>query len=462
MINGHNAHKKGGDILSSGVKADLLPANSLAVEISLENNAKDQQFAANKKMVAESTGLLAEVHGSERFLTLANSHFIQWDKAMDAGCKGPDGSPLIVTPDMKPLLRDGWGWKIIRAEAEKTWPNLPSFASMAMNSHNSNQIATNELECMMQLADLYQAGMKMDDAIMAVQASAPACKAYLQDVAYFCKMFGGGSTFPLLKCLDHFCTWAFLSTVVCVLVSFFCLLGDTYVLCFLLPQSSSGKTSGHSLLVVEEMMNHLSYFDFRITGHSMALTRVAIAATILTSKKSQDGISKLIYKSDFDKLRAKEATMKLDETLTSLWAEAQRVDKDLGYPAFGKACCNMVLHLLQKQKLAKRETFESFEDIMKDFENNLVGGATGANLSQQPAQTQSQPSEPSAVKDLVNRTPVEVAKLQNSHIKAGDRCLACTLFVFCHGFTVTNLCSITCTQKTFCFGTPTSLQVFSS
>ena len=48
MINGHNAHKKGGDILSSGVKADLLPANSLAVEISLENNAKDQQFAANK------------------------------------------------------------------------------------------------------------------------------------------------------------------------------------------------------------------------------------------------------------------------------------------------------------------------------------------------------------------------------------------------------------------------------
>ena len=175
-------------------------------------------------------------------------------------------------------------------------------------------------------------------------------------------------------------------------------------------------------------MNHLSYFDFRVTGHSMALTRVAIAATILTSKKSQDGISKLIYKSDFDKLRAKEATMKLDETLTSLWAEAQRVDKDLGYPAFGKACCNMVLHLLQKQKLAKRETFESFEDIMKDFENNLVGGATGANLSQQPAQTQSQPSEPSAVKDLVNRTPVEVAKLQNSHIKAGDRCLACTLF----------------------------------
>ena len=252
MINGHNAHKKGGDILSSGVKADLLPANSLAVEISLENNAKDQQFAANKKMVAESTGLLAEVHGSERFLTLANSHFIQWDKAMDAGCKGPDGSPLIVTPDMKPLLRDGWGWKIIRAEAEKTWPNLPSFASMAMNSHNSNQIATNELECMMQLADLYQAGMKMDDAIMAVQASAPACKAYLQDVAYFCKMFGGGSTFPLLKCLDHFAPGHFCPLWFVFWFHFFVYLGTHMYFVFCSHKAAQARLQGTACLLLKK------------------------------------------------------------------------------------------------------------------------------------------------------------------------------------------------------------------
>lgn len=80
---------------------------------------------------------------------------------------------------------------------------------MAMNSHNTNQITSNELEAMMQLADLYQAGMKMDEAILAVEHSSPACKKYMQDVAYFCKMYSGGESFPLLQCLDSFCNLAF-------------------------------------------------------------------------------------------------------------------------------------------------------------------------------------------------------------------------------------------------------------
>lgn len=69
--------------------------------------------------------------------------------------------------------------------------------------------------------------------------------------------------------------------------------------------SAQGKSSGHSVLVGEEMMNHLAMYDFKITGKTLALTRIALAATILTSKKSQDGISKLIYKSDLDKMEGK-------------------------------------------------------------------------------------------------------------------------------------------------------------
>lgn len=78
-----------------------------------------KQFKLNKKMVADSNGLLAPLGGDERFLTLANSHFVQWARAMDHGCKGPDGNPLTVTPDMKPLLREGWQWRIISGESEK-------------------------------------------------------------------------------------------------------------------------------------------------------------------------------------------------------------------------------------------------------------------------------------------------------------------------------------------------------
>ena len=97
---------------------------------------------------------------------------------------------------------------MIRAEAAKLWPKLPAFAAMAMTSSNSVQVASNELECMMQLADLYESGMTMEDAIRQLQQAAPHCKSYLKDVAYFCQKFGGGTGFGLLHCLDAYCTSA--------------------------------------------------------------------------------------------------------------------------------------------------------------------------------------------------------------------------------------------------------------
>lgn len=208
LINPFNAHRKGAEILDSGLKADLLPPNSLAIEISRDVAKKDSQLGANKRMVDEAGGLLASVRGDERFLTLANSHFVQWAKAMELGCKKPDGSQMVLSVDMKPLLTEGWQWQVISHEAEQIWPTLPGFASMAMNSHNTNQIASNELECMLQLAALYEEGLKLDDAVLAVQHAAPSCKKYLGDVAYFCRMFSGGKKFPLLLCLDHLCTTA--------------------------------------------------------------------------------------------------------------------------------------------------------------------------------------------------------------------------------------------------------------
>lgn len=216
MINAFNCHQKGANIIAGGVKPELLPPNSLAVEMALESSAKSFQIAANKKMILEAKGLLAPLRGDERFCTLANSHFVQWARALDHGCQGPDGNQLTPPLDMKPLLGNGWSWKVISSEAERLFPTLPAFAAMAMNSHNSTQIASNELECMMQLGELYSGGMKLDDAVKTVQNSAPACKKYLDDVGYFCKMYTGGESFPLLKCLDTFCTLSFPICFVCV------------------------------------------------------------------------------------------------------------------------------------------------------------------------------------------------------------------------------------------------------
>ncbi|CAL1135362.1 unnamed protein product [Cladocopium goreaui] len=405
MVNAYNAHRKGHDILQAGVKAELLPPNSLALEVATDSKLKESQFKLNRKMVAGSNGLLAPIRGDERFLTLANSHFVQWARAMDNGCKGPDGNILIVSSDMKPLLKEGWSWRIISGEAEKLWPQLPAFAAMAMNSHNTNQITSNGLECMMQLADLYQAGMKMDEAILAVEHSSPSCKNYLKDVAYFCKMYCGGQNFPLLQCLDHFCRFV------------------SGALCFTLALQLAGKSSGHFLLIGEEMMNHLAFYNFKIPGQSMALTRVALAACMLSSRKHQDNISKLVYKSDFDKMKGKDTTKKLDEILHTLWTEAQdqKHEKSLAFNAFGTACVRMVLHLLQKEKAAKQDTFESFQEIVQKFQDDLSGGGVPAPPAAPPVLATSSAGSSKGVQDLVNCSSKEIALVQNSHIKVGER-----------------------------------------
>ena len=151
----------------------------------------------------------------------------------------------------------------------------------------------------------------------------------------------------------------------------------------------------------------------------MNFTRIALAATILSSKRSQDGISKLIYKSDFDKMRGKDTTQKLDEMLATMWPEAVKVQPK-GYICFGKACVNMILHLLQKEKLAKSEQYNAFTDIVTEFQQELTGQAP---LVAHPAASKD-PSSSTSVEDLVNCSGKDIAKMQNSHITVGKRYLA--------------------------------------
>lgn len=53
MLNAWSCHRKGSDILAGGIKADLLPPNSLAVEIAIDEKTKSTQILANEKMIQE-------------------------------------------------------------------------------------------------------------------------------------------------------------------------------------------------------------------------------------------------------------------------------------------------------------------------------------------------------------------------------------------------------------------------
>ena len=133
----------------------------------------------------------------------------------------------------------------------------------------------------------------------------------------------------------------------------------------------------------------------------MALTRVALAATMLSSKRHQDGISKLVYKSAFDKLKSKETTRRLDEVLGTLWDQARHAQPDLGHMCWCTAAVRMVLHLLGKEKIAKQEVFESFEQIAQVFSADLQAGLV--TLQAQPVQSElADTSSAPSVKNLLN------------------------------------------------------------
>ena len=173
------------------------------------------------------------------------------------------------------------------------------------------------------------------------------------------------------------------------------------------------------------MMNHLAHYDFKISGQTMVLTRFALAACILTSRKHQDGISKLIYKSDLDKLKNKDSTRKLDDMLHSLWTEAQKVSNtELAYIAFGKAAVRMTLHALSKQKIAKQESYDSFEENVEKFQADLLS-TPSSTVKATSASAVS--TDETSVQDLVNCSSQTVALFQNNHIKLNEKHPGCKL-----------------------------------
>ena len=122
----------------------------------------------------------------------------------------------------------------------------------------------------------------------------------------------------------------------------------------------------------------------------------------------------------------------MDGVLSSLWDQVNQSNPDWGYMCWCTAAVRMVLHILQKEKIAKQDSFESFEQIVQHFADDLQ--AAPVSLQTQPA-----PSEPfgsstgPVVKDMVKASNKEVALFQNSHIKLGEKQLVCNLHFLKNG-----------------------------
>ena len=168
-------------------------------------------------------------------------------------------------------------------------------------------------------------------------------------------------------------------------------------------------------------MNLLAYYNFKLPGCQLNFLLIALLATILSSKRHQDGISRLVFKSDFDKLKGKISTKTMEDLLAKGWQSCQKAaDLVLGEMCFGRFCVRVALYALQKEKHARDGfCFESFQAIVEELSMELENSAGAPTSSAVDAKD----GEALKVKDLVQADPNEVAMLQNDHIIVGKNYL---------------------------------------
>lgn len=385
MVNPYDVHKKGENVCNTGLKRALLAASSLCIELARDPATRKDQVAKNQALFDKASGLLGQVQGQEAYLTLGCSHWVMFCRAMEQGALGPNGDKLHVPSELKGLLNEGWAWVVLKPEVEEAFPSFPSWAAASLNSSNANAKVTSELEAMLELANLLKQGKSSADAVEAVKAGLPACGPYLVDIVHFVKLYAGGDQFPLLQLMKDFCT-----------------------------------KYGPSILVGSDMMHQLSHYDFRMDNNRLPMTRAALLCCMLTSKKCENGLSRLLYKSDLHKLKGvlKAKTQNMEEILKQAWQECQKMNTDNGKMAWGKLGCRLVLHILGKEKHSRDPPFESVQDIVERFglELQAPGGQPGAAASKTEA---GQPSEGPEVKDLLNASKHDLALLDNPHLKLG-------------------------------------------
>lgn len=208
MCNPFDCHFKGEKILTTGLKAALLPANSVAIEMSQNPSTRQLQIQKNKDLSANSQNMLAPVSGKERYLTLGCSHFVQYCRALQGQALSPQGEKLHMPLELESVTQNGWQWCVISCRVEEALPGFPRFCQLSLNSSNTTALASTELQTMLQIAKLLEGGVSVQNALMSVKAGEPACGPYLQDVAHYVMMFGGGPTMPLLRHLHAFSAMA--------------------------------------------------------------------------------------------------------------------------------------------------------------------------------------------------------------------------------------------------------------
>ncbi|CAE7497232.1 unnamed protein product, partial [Symbiodinium sp. CCMP2592] len=342
-LNGAQVHKTGAQVQSVGFSSMELK-RSVCMEISTDRALSQKAFSFNKRQVDMNGGLLAEVRGDERYMSLACSHFTAFCRACIAACPSDqetvsDNGKLTLqrlSTDFRQAVDNGWEWLVLSAEVDAVLPSLASFVQEVMNAAQGVARTAGELELAMAMVTraklLAEQGLCIDWDVVQADVAATVPDASPQTVAacgLFCRFYAGGTEAPLLKFLHDF-----------------------------------SLKYGASKRLGEEFMSTVAGLRFAGQERSHAFARAAMIATNLTATKVVDGVARLLNKSDVSRLCAKgmEAS-----------ARAKAVE------CFGRLMVRSTLFMCKKEK-SGQDGIEhgSLANLLTLYEHEMGGKSAGA------------------------------------------------------------------------------------
>ncbi|CAE7026703.1 unnamed protein product [Symbiodinium sp. CCMP2592] len=359
-LNGAQVHKTGAQVQSVGFSSMELK-RSVCMEISTDRAVSQKAFSFNKRQVDMNAGLLAEVRGDERYMSLACSHFTAFCRACIAAC--PSDQETVSDNGKLTLQR--------------------------LSTDFRQAVDNGELELAMAMVTraklLAEQGLCIDWDVVQADVAGTVPDASPQTVAacgLFCRFYAGGTEAPLLKFLHDF-----------------------------------SLKYGASKRLGEEFMSTVAGLRFAGQERSHAFARAAMIATNLTATKVVDGVARLLNKSDVSRLCAKgmeDAVKDWEELLARAWAHTQNVTeasaRAKAVECFGRLMVRSTLFMCKKEK-SGQEGLEhgSLANLLTLYEHEMGGKSAGATPA---AATKDGPSDaaPATLENM--QDPAFLMKLQ--------------------------------------------------
>ena len=169
------------------------------------------------------------------------------------------------------MIEQGWGWDVCRHEVDAAFPGFAKLAQKALNVSNHVATACSELETAVTLAETAQdPGMQevsdwKELALQNVTSLGVPCAGYAKSILEFAILFGGGQGTPFIKFMDDF-----------------------------------AKTFQCNVNLGETFWSAITFTAFPDQTCKFPMIRVAAAVANLTSDKVEDGIAKLLVKTDIE------------------------------------------------------------------------------------------------------------------------------------------------------------------